>query len=48
MNFGSKYLGDEIMVILPATSYGVTHYKPADSSQLLSKNFHFKNDSREE
>lgn len=34
------------MVILPATSYGVTYYKPAGSSQLLAKNFHSKNDSR--
>jgi hypothetical protein len=41
-----EVLADEIMVILPATSYGVTYYKPGDSSQLLAKNFHPKNDSR--
>jgi hypothetical protein len=41
-----EVLGDEIMVILPATSYGVTYYKPDDSSQLLAKDFQSKNDSR--
>ena len=41
-----EVLGDEIIVILPATSYGVTYYKPADSPQLLAKNFHSKSDSR--
>jgi hypothetical protein len=40
-----EVLGNEIMVILPATSYGVTYYKSADSSQLLTKNFHSKKDS---
>jgi hypothetical protein len=39
-------LGDEIMVILPATSYGVTDYKPAKSPQLLAKDSPSKNDSR--
>jgi predicted alpha/beta hydrolase family esterase len=41
-----EVLGDEITVFLPATSYGVTYYKPADSSQLLAKNYNSKNDSR--
>jgi hypothetical protein len=41
-----EVLGDEIVVILPATSYGVTYYKPANSPQLLAKNFLSKNDSR--
>ena len=33
-----EVLGDEIIVILPATSYGVTYYKPTDSPHLLVKN----------
>jgi predicted alpha/beta hydrolase family esterase len=40
-----EVLGDEIIVILPATSYGVTYFKPANSPQLLAKDFHSKNDS---
>jgi hypothetical protein len=40
-----EVLGDEIIVILPATSYGVVYYKPANASQLLAKNFLLKNDS---
>jgi hypothetical protein len=40
-----EVLGDEIIVILPATSYGVVYYKPANSPQLLVKNFLSKNDS---
>jgi len=34
-----EVLGDEIIVILPATSYGVTYYKPTHSAHLLVKNF---------
>ena len=34
-----EVLGDEIIVILPATSYGVTYYKPTHSARLLVKNF---------
>ena len=34
-----EVLGDEILVILPATSYGVTYYKPTHSAHLLVKNF---------
>jgi hypothetical protein len=41
-----EVLGDEIIVILPATSYGVTYYKPSNSPQLVAKNFLSKNDSR--
>ena len=40
-----EVLNDEIIVILPATSYGVVDYKPANSRQLLVKNFLSKNDS---
>jgi len=38
-------LEDEIIVILPATSYGVTHCKPGDSSHLVAKNFVSKIDT---
>ena len=41
-----EVLGDEIIVILPATSYGVTYHKPGNSPQLVAKNFHSKTDSR--
>jgi hypothetical protein len=41
-----EVMGDEIMVILPATSYGVTYYKPSTSPQLLVKDVPSKNDSR--
>jgi hypothetical protein len=30
---------DEIIVSLPGTSYAVTYYKPANSPQLLAKDF---------
>jgi hypothetical protein len=40
-----EVLEDEIIVILPATSYGVVYYKPANAPQLLVKNFLSKNDS---
>jgi hypothetical protein len=40
-----EVIGDEIIVILPATSYGVVYYKPANAPQLLAKNFLSKNDS---
>ena len=39
-------LGDEIVVILPATSYGITFFKPAHSPQLLAKDFRSKVDSQ--
>ena len=40
-----EVLGNEIIVILPATSYGVVYHKPANAPQLLVKNFLSKNDS---
>lgn len=33
-----EVLGDEIIVILPATSYGVTYSKPGNSPHLVAKN----------
>jgi len=39
-------LGDEIVVILPATSYGITYFKSANSPQLLTKEFRSKIDSQ--
>lgn len=33
-----EVLGDEIIVILPATSYGVTYSKPGNSAILVAKN----------
>ena len=33
-----EVLGDEIIVILPATSYGVTYFKPGNSPNLVAKN----------
>jgi hypothetical protein len=41
-----EVLGDEIIVILPATSYGVSFYKPDSSPQLVLRNFRSKIDSR--
>ena len=40
-----EVVGDEIIVILPATSYGITYYKPANSPQLFAKDFRSKVDS---
>ena len=40
-----EVVGDEIIVILPATGYGVSYYKPANSFQLIAKHFLSKNDS---
>jgi hypothetical protein len=40
-----EVLDDEIIVILPATSYGVTYYKPANSPELLAKYFVSKIDT---
>jgi hypothetical protein len=37
---------DDIIVSLPGTSYTVTYYKPANSPQLLGRNFPKKDDSR--
>ena len=33
-----EVLGDEIIIILPATSYGVTYSKPGNSPNLVAKN----------
>ena len=33
-----EVLGDEIIVILPATSYGVTYSRPSNSPDLVAKN----------
>jgi hypothetical protein len=41
-----EVLGEEIIIILPATSYGVTFYKSDNSPQLLVRNFLSKSDSR--
>jgi hypothetical protein len=46
MDLKVEIVGDEIIVILPATSYGVTFYKPANSSRLVAKDFHPKADSQ--
>ena len=34
-----EVLGDEVIIILPATSYGVIYYKSTRSTHLLVKNF---------
>ena len=39
---------DEIIVSLPGTNYAVTYYKPANSPQLLAKNFPCEDDGRAE
>jgi hypothetical protein len=39
---------DEIIVSLPGTSYAVTYYKPANSPQLLAKDFPYDDDGRTE
>ena len=39
---------DEIIVSLPGTDYAVTYYKPANSPQLLAKNFPHNDDGRTE
>ena len=40
-----EVLGDEILVILPATSYGVTYCKSGNSPHLVTKNFVSKIDN---
>ena len=40
-----EVLNDEIIVILPATSYGVTYCKPGNSPHLVAKNFVSKIDT---
>ena len=40
-----EVLGDEIIVILPATSYGVTYCRPGNSPHLVAKNYVSKIDA---
>ena len=37
---------DEIIVTMPGTSYAVTYYKPANSSQLLARRIAESDDNR--
>ena len=37
---------DEIIVTMPGTSYAVTYYKPANSSQLLARHIAESDDNR--
>ena len=37
---------DEIIITLPFTAYTVTYYKPANSPQLLAKNFPIEDNHR--
>jgi len=39
---------DEIVVSLPGTNYVVTYYKPANSPQLIAKNFPYDDDRHTE
>ena len=43
-HFQLEVWDDEIIVILPGTSYAVTYYKPANSPQLLAKDFPYDDD----
>ena len=45
-DFQIEVRDDEIIVTLPGTNYTVTYYKPANSPQLLGKDFPVKDDSR--
>jgi hypothetical protein len=40
-----EVLGNEIIVILPGASYGITYCKPTNSSHLVVKNFLSKIDA---
>ena len=40
-----EVLGNEIIVILPATSYGVTYFQPGNSPNLVAKTFVSKIDA---
>jgi hypothetical protein len=39
-------IDDEIIIVLPGTTYSVTYYKPASSPQLLAKNISDADDLR--
>ena len=41
-----KVRDDEIIVTMPGTTYAVTYYKPANSSQLLAKRIAESDDKR--
>ena len=45
-HFQLEVWDDEIIVSLPGTSYAVTYYKPANSPQLLAKDFPYDDDRR--
>jgi len=45
-DFQIEVRDDEIIVTLPGTNYTVTYYKPANSPQLLGKDFPVKDDRR--
>jgi hypothetical protein len=45
-NLRLDVVDDEIIVTLPFTDYTVTYYKPANSPQLLAKNFPREDDRR--
>ena len=47
-HFQIEVWDDEIIVSLPGTSYAVTYYKPANSPQLLAKDFPYDDDRRTE
>jgi hypothetical protein len=45
-HFQLEVWDNEITVSLPGTSYAVTYYKPANSPQLLAKDFPYDDDQR--
>src|SRR5262249_22048327 len=45
-HFQIEVWDDEIIVSVPGTSYAVTYYKPANSPQLLAKDFPYDDDRR--
>jgi len=47
-HFQLEVWDDEIIVSLPGTNYAVTYYKPANSPQLLAKDFPYDDDRRTE
>ena len=46
-HFQLEVWDDEIIVSLPGTNYAVTNYKPANSPQLLAKDFPYDDEARE-
>jgi hypothetical protein len=45
-NLRVDVIDDEIIIVLPGTTYSVTYYKPANSPQLLAKNISEEDDRR--